>query len=159
MKIKGISSTRRGLERGASLKQDKVKGSRIPHVEGTQKGVSFIEELRQTADLKTKETLDEILGDIDQAAKRFLEYPVYENLLKYKERVQRFMKVVISRLYKTRETLSSRAVDPQKVYTLLEEVDKNLKLLLEEVLSGQADSISLMAKVDEIRGLLVDLYT
>lgn len=153
MRVRGLSSARGERDIGAPQKMDRAK-------EATEdkKGVSFIEELRKTTDIKTKEILDDVLGEIDEAAKAFLKQPVPANLLRYKGLVQRFMKTVISRLYRTRETLSSRAVDPQKIYTLLEEVDKNLKLLTEEVLSGQADSLSLMARIDEIRGLLVDLY-
>jgi hypothetical protein len=161
MKVRGTTSTRERIGPGAPSRHERAKKQTgPPPIEGKEnKKVSFIEELREMGDLKTKEILDEVLGGIDEAARIFLERPIYENLLKYKELVQRFMRVVISKLYKTRERLSSRAIDPQKVYTLLEEVDKNLGLLTEEVLSGQAESLSLMARIDEIRGILVDLYS
>jgi hypothetical protein len=160
MKIRNVSSGRVRVDQRTPSKQEKVKRSESISTEETQqKKVSFVEELRKTGDLRTKEVLDEVLSEIDEAAKDFLERPIYGNLLRYKELVKRFMKVVVSKLYRTRETISSRRVDPQKIYTLIEEVDKNLGLLTEEVLSGQADSLSLMAKIDEIRGLLVDLYT
>lgn len=69
------------------------------------------------------------------------------------------MKLVTEKLYRVKERLSSRATDRQKIYTILEEVDKRLNLLTEEFLAGQSNSLSLVAKMDEIRGMLVDLYS
>lgn len=140
--------------------QGRTKTTRVEGVEGLEaKKTSFIEELRESSDPKTKEILDEVLGKIDGAARLFLEHPILDNLLTYKDLVRRFMKLVTEKLYRVKERLSSRATDRQKIYTILEEVDKRLNLLTEEFLAGQNDSLSLVAKMDEIRGMLVDLYS
>ena len=160
MKVKGVSSA--GTRpTGANPKgQGKTTTQRVGAGGGVEaKKTSFIEELRESSDLKAKGILDEVLGSIDEAAGLFLEHPTYENLLNYKSLVQRFMKVVIENLYRVKERLSSKATDRQKIYTLLEEVDKRLNLLTEEVLSGQSGPLNLVAQMDEIRGMLVDLYS
>ncbi|HAV43672.1 TPA: DUF327 domain-containing protein [bacterium] len=159
MRVKGVSSGgARPSERG-SKGEGKGKAHKVEGAEGVStKKVSFIEELYQTNDLKVKEVLDKVLGGIDEAAERFLEHPTYGNLLTYKGLVQRFMKIVIEKLYRVKERFGSKTTDQQKIYTVIEEVDKHLKELTDEVLSGQTDPLNLMAKLDDIRGMLVDLY-
>jgi hypothetical protein len=160
MKVRGSSFPRTGPTETGPKGEKKARPARVGGIEGIEaKKTSFIEELRETSDLKTKEILDEVLGSIDEAAREFLEHTTYENLLIYKGLVQRFMKVAIERLYKVKERLSSKATDRQKIYTIIEEVDKKLKLLTEEILSKQNDPLSLIAKMDEIRGMLVDIYS
>jgi hypothetical protein len=78
--------------------------------------------------------------------------------LKYKDLVQEFMKQVMERLYRVKEVLGRRFVDQQKIYIIVEKVDKALDALTEEVLSSQANSLSVAAKLDDIRGMLIDLY-
>lgn len=160
MKIKGVSSPRTRPAGAGPTGEGKTKTTRVGGIEGVEaKETPFIDQLRESSDLKTKEMLDGVLDSINEAGSRFLEHPTYENLLTYKGLVQRFMRVAVERLYRVKERLGSRVTDQQKVYTIIEEVDKRLKSLTDEVLSGQSDSLSLMAKIDDIRGMLVDLYS
>jgi uncharacterized protein YaaR (DUF327 family) len=46
----------------------------------------------------------------------------------------------------------------QKIYTVTRIIDQKLSALAELVFSQQAKNINLLATLDEIRGLLIDLY-
>jgi len=46
----------------------------------------------------------------------------------------------------------------QKIYTVTKLIDKKLDALTKLVLTQQAQNITLLATLDEIRGLLIDLY-
>jgi hypothetical protein len=123
-----------------------------------QKHSPFLEELKSTTDEKTVAELDELLGKIDEQGKLLVQDTTLRNLLKYKDLVQEFMKQVMERLYRVKEVLGRRFVDQQKIYIIVEKVDKALDALTEEVLSSQANSLSIAAKLDDIRGMLIDLY-
>ena len=47
----------------------------------------------------------------------------------------------------------------QKAYTLVRKVDETLESLTEDVRSGQEKQLDILAKMDSIRGMLVDMYT
>jgi uncharacterized protein YaaR (DUF327 family) len=46
----------------------------------------------------------------------------------------------------------------QKIYTIARIIDRKLEALTELVLTQQARNIDLLATLDEIRGMLIDLY-
>jgi hypothetical protein len=46
----------------------------------------------------------------------------------------------------------------QKVYTSVRKIDKKLEEMAEDIRLGQADQLSIIAKQDAIRGMLVDIY-
>jgi uncharacterized protein YaaR (DUF327 family) len=46
----------------------------------------------------------------------------------------------------------------QKIYTVTKIIDERLLKLTEHLMKNQASNINLLSTLDEIRGLLVDLY-
>ncbi|MFW5976804.1 MAG: DUF327 family protein, partial [Bacillota bacterium] len=45
-----------------------------------------------------------------------------------------------------------------KTYTIIEKVDQNLDILHDLFIKEQADVLQIVNKIDEIRGLLLDIY-
>ena len=93
---------------------------------------------------------------VDEADKRLRENPNHENLEEYKKIVKQFVEDVIHRclrIKKRRGRLGNRT----KVYMILEKVDDYIDELEEKI----KDSIDfdIAEKLDEIRGILVDLYS
>ncbi|MDI6785298.1 MAG: YaaR family protein [bacterium] len=140
---KDSSSVKRGSEK-ASVKNTKF--------------TPFVEELESIAIAGRKKHLDQLLTSLDRQAKIFIEKPIYENLLTYKELVQTFMKETIDKSYEVKERVSRRSLEKQKIYFIVEKVNKDLEYLTEKILSNHSETINLIAKMDEIRGLLLDLY-
>ena len=88
--------------------------------------------------------------------RKLREQPNYDNLEEYKKAVRAFLEELVGRHYKvTRRTGRSGA--RTKVYTMIERVDD----ALEELERGLGESVDfdLAGRLDEIRGILVDLYT
>lgn len=141
---------------GAVTTSGSSKGGTRGKVKATHS--PFLEALKVTSDDLTTKELDEILLSVDEAGRALMEDPTYENLITYKDLVKRFMKETLSRLYRVREKMSRRTFD-EKIYVIVEEVDKRLAALTDEVLASQIDPLTLVAKLDEIRGMLVDLYS
>lgn len=79
-------------------------------------------------------------------------------LVDYKKAVRQFLDIVMQRAYK--HTQVKGAVNPrtmlQREYSLVQVVDDRLERLALAVLNEQAEALSILARVDEIRGLLID---
>ncbi|MGQ9631959.1 MAG: YaaR family protein [bacterium] len=125
---------------------------------GEVKRASFAETLQVSKDTVVREELDRILAEIDKQGAIFIENPVAAELLRYKDLVRQFMREVVENMYDVRETVSGRYSIRQKIYVIVNTVDRKLEDLTEALLERQAEALDLMSRIDEIRGLLLDLY-
>ncbi|GEM_PF-1777029 len=107
---------------------------------------------------ESREELNELADEIDKAGKEFVEKPLYANLVKYKMLIQRFMGIVIKSSYEVQQKLGKKSLTEDKMYSVVKKIDKELEQLSESVLNKNIDKIKLIDKLDEIRGLLIDLY-
>ena len=73
--------------------------------------------------------------------------------------IQEFMNEVVSRSHKfSRENFLDRR-GRHRVYGIIRLVDEKLDELAQELVKDERDTISILAKVGEIRGLLLDIFT
>lgn len=125
---------------------------------------SFDEELKIATKDKLKVYFEDILTQIESQGKILVQSPIYENLTQYKNLVQTFMEKVVKNLYSIEENVTTirsaqAQIGQRKVYLIIKEINRNLAELTEEVISGQANSIDIAAKIDMIQGLLMDIYS
>jgi uncharacterized protein YaaR (DUF327 family) len=81
------------------------------------------------------------------------------DMKKYRSLVKEFMNEVVNRSHKfSRENFLDRR-GRHRVYGIVRLVDKNLDELAEELVKDEKDHINILNKVDEIRGLLIDIST
>jgi uncharacterized protein YaaR (DUF327 family) len=77
---------------------------------------------------------------------------------KYRTLIKEFMNEIVNRSHKfTRENFLDRR-GRHRVYGIIRLVDEKLDELAQELVKEEKDSISILAKVDEIRGLLLDIF-
>lgn len=122
-------------------------------------GDYFASDLLKTQEKHSDERLQMLLADIDESGRRLSQMPTYSELKSYREHIRKFIGEAVSRMY----TLESRAGwdrhGRQKMYTTIRQIDEKLAEMAEDVRSGQDRQLSIMAKHDAVRGMLVDLYT
>ncbi len=123
------------------------------------KAATFKEELDSAAQEQFRKNLEELFIKIDEQSKVLLNSPIYENLLVYKELVQTFMRTTVRNLYRISTNSSGRTANSKKVYFVIEKVNERLAKLTEDILISQTDSIRIAQRLEEIKGLLVDLYS
>lgn len=79
-------------------------------------------------------------------------------LMDYKKAVRHFLDMVLKNAYKHIQIKG--AVNPrtmlQREYSLIQVVDERLERLARAVLSEQSEAFSILERIDEIRGLLID---
>ena len=110
-------------------------------------------------DAELKEKLSGLMDEITEQGKKISEHMDIRDMKKYRGLVKDFMNEVVNRSHKfSRENfLDSRG--RHRVYGLVKLVDKNLDDLAGELVKEEKDHLAILGKVDEIRGLLLDIST
>jgi uncharacterized protein YaaR (DUF327 family) len=118
----------------------------------------FEEHLSSAQDVSLRKSLDEELLTINEQGKRLCDDMSIGQLKKYREMVAGFLKKCLEGgLCCKRETMSSQ-YGRTKVLTVVKKVDEKLLHLADAIISGNSDAMRVLSLVDEIRGLLFDLY-
>ena len=106
-----------------------------------------------------QEKLNGLMQEIDKQGKKISEHMDVRDMKKYRSLVKEFMNEVVNRSHKfSRENFLDRR-GRHRVYGIVRLVDKNLDELEEELVKEEKDNISVLNKVGEIRGLLIDIST
>lgn len=111
------------------------------------------------------EALEGLLDDVHSSGDALKQRPFPEEIRVYKKAVRNFLHYVVENGFDVREsqgikkkvTRPGGAVWQENVYHQVQVVDQKLEQLAAGILGGQLTQIELLAKVDEITGLLVNL--
>lgn len=110
-------------------------------------------------DAELKEKLSGLMDEITEQGKKISKHMDIRDMKKYRSLVKDFMNEVVNRSHKfSRENFLDRR-GRHRVYGLVKLVDKNLDELAGELVKEEKDHIAILGKVDEIRGLLLDIST
>ena len=110
-------------------------------------------------DHELSEKLTSLMGDIEEQGKKIAEHMDIRDMKKYRSLVKEFVNEVVNRSHKfSRENFLDRR-GRHRVYGLVKMVDKNLNDLAEALVADEKDHMDILGRVDEIRGLLLDIST
>lgn len=110
-------------------------------------------------DAELREKLSGLMDEITEQGKKISEHMDIRDMKKYRGLVKDFMNEVVNRSHKfSRENFLDRR-GRHRVYGLVKLVDKNLDDLAGELVKEEKDHLAILGKVDEIRGLLLDIST
>ena len=85
--------------------------------------------------------------------------PTMETIKDYRQKVKDFVKYVVQKSVRVEETLSGANILKRKRFTLVRVIDEKLDALAASVLAAQKEQISILAQIDQINGMLVDLVS
>ncbi|WP_226537574.1 YaaR family protein [Fictibacillus halophilus] len=126
---------------------------------GKKTSLSFGETVSKQSEKLHSEQLTRLLGDIETQGKRLLQSQTVRDLQLYKNLVQRFVKEAVNFGMQLKQNKSWNEQGRSRTLKLVKEIDEQLIQVTEAVLSQEKDSISLLDKIGEIKGLLMNLYT
>jgi len=137
------------------LKREKVKrsGKRSTKKEAT----GFFEVLSEKECELLEERLQETLSEILDSGNAFVRSPTERNLKRYKEAIKRFLMLLEKRLYRIKDSYDVRQ-KRVRLNQIAEVVDERLKEIAERLMENERSTLNFAARVDEINGLLLDLY-
>jgi uncharacterized protein YaaR (DUF327 family) len=129
--------------------------AQTPPPDGTFK-FTLISCIEETA---LQEKLAILLEDITKEGKKIAKHMDVRDMKYYRSLIQEFMNEIVTRSHKfTRENFLDRR-GRHRVYGMIKLVDENLDLLAAELMKEEKDHLLILGKIDEIRGLLLDILT
>lgn len=144
-----------------------IKVSQIPIVsqtEGMEQTEKVGEEFKFTLtsaieDADLQQQLERMLKDITKQGELIARHMDIRDMKKYRELVKDFLNEVVNRSHKfSRENFLDRR-GRHRVYGIVKLVNKNLDDLAGELVKDEKDHLTILSKVGEIRGLLLDVST
>lgn len=103
--------------------------------------------------------LERALEEVEEYAERLRRNPLLENLVRYKKKVQDILRFLIQQSYNVKESIFYDPLGRRRLLMLVETIDEKLEELTRDFLRAQDDNLELVGRLDEIRGLLLDLYS
>jgi uncharacterized protein len=103
--------------------------------------------------------LEEMLDSVFAAGDVLKKSPTLENIREYRQRVKGFLAYAVEHAIALEETTSGTNILKRKRFTLVKVIDEKLEALAASVLAAQKEQLSILAQIDEINGLLVDLVS
>lgn len=106
-----------------------------------------------------QERVAELMGSITEQGKKLGKKTDIRDMKRYRELIKTFLNEVVYRSHKfSRENYLDRR-GRHRVYGIVRLIDENLDKLAEELLKEEKDNIAILNRIDEIRGLLLDILT
>lgn len=108
-------------------------------------------------ELKARLTL--MMEDIVQQGKRLGKHMDVRDMRRYRQLIKDFMNEIVSRSHKfSRENFLDKR-GRHRVYGIVKLVDEKLDELAAELIKDEKDHLTILSKIDEIRGMLLDIMT
>ncbi|MCM0646930.1 YaaR family protein [Clostridium swellfunianum] len=124
-----------------------------------KKGVAskkdFSQNFNFARDKKNEEQLKKLQEDIKKKGNRLAITKCYSDVHAYKKLIQDYLKSVLAYMYDVNKDVSFWQT---QYFMTVETIDEKLKELTEMLLSEEKDNLSIASTIDEISGLVVDIY-
>jgi uncharacterized protein YaaR (DUF327 family) len=124
-----------------------------------------------TGDITTEETLQELMDAVHSTGDSLRNHPLPNEVMHYKKAVKDFLRYVVENTYVIEQEIgipnslkpgfkkprSSPEAKERKTYQMIQVVDRKLDQLAAVILAGQSTQLDILARLEEITGILVDL--
>ncbi|HKM03611.1 MAG TPA: YaaR family protein [Lachnospiraceae bacterium] len=103
--------------------------------------------------------LNLLMQDITQQGLKLSKHRDVKDMRKYRTLIKEFLNEIVNRSHHfSRENFLDRK-GRHRVYGIIKLIDENLDELAQELVKDEKDNISILGKIGEIRGLLLDIFT
>lgn len=104
---------------------------------------------------KTKEELEEYINEIKRRGNRLAITQNYNDVLSYKKTIKNYLKTVVDSAYCLNKDTNFWE---NQYYTIVEKINDNLENLTQHILKEEKEYIYIASTIDNIQGLLLDIY-
>ncbi len=106
-----------------------------------------------------QERLTAMLEEITRQGDKLAKHRDVKDMKRYRGLIKDFLNEIVNRSHEfSRENFLDRK-GRHRVYGIIRLVDKNLDELAQELVKDEKDNLSILEKIGEIRGLLLDIFT
>lgn len=121
------------------------------------KGSEFRNRLARAEDSNYEQQLEKLVKDIIRQGETLAKRIDVRELRNYRRLISEFLDSALgsSRKFSKQSLLDRRG--RHKVYAIIKNINSELDLLTQDVINGEKDNISLLKRLDDIKGLIMDL--
>lgn len=120
--------------------------------------ISFTEILQNTEEDKMRQALNEVLEEINEKGRELVDHRTVENLLAYKKMVKDFVEDAVDFGLKVNARRGYGLSGRTKILRTVSAIDERLIELTDIILNQEKRGVSLLKKVGQIEGLLVNIF-
>lgn len=122
------------------------------------RGAEFQNQLVKAENANYEQHLEKLVNDIVKQGQTLAKKIDVRELMIYKGLVSEFIEMALggSKRFFKQSLLDRRG--RHKVYALVKNINAELDLLMQDVMNGEKDNISLLKRLDDIRGLIMDIF-
>ncbi|TCO76448.1 hypothetical protein EV214_10850 [Marinisporobacter balticus] len=119
---------------------------------------TFLEKFEKIKSDKVREHSQALFDKINEQSEKFGDKLYLKDLVEYKKLVREFLDVAINNSHAfSRDSFLDRR-GRHRVLSQVKQVDRELASLTNAFLKEEADRIKVLKKIDDIRGLLMDIF-
>jgi hypothetical protein len=145
-------------EKKKAGKKDKAQRKTFSQlVESAAQGEGAAHE--DVAESDSRQGIQELLDGVFASGEALKKVPTLDAIKDYRQKVKDFVRYIVQRSVRIEETTSGTNILKRKRFTLVRVIDEKLDALAASVLAGQKEQMSILAQVDQINGMLVDLVS
>lgn len=131
----------------------------IPVASDDKKGIGskkdFSQNFNFARDRKNEEQLRNMLEDIKKKGNRLTVTKCYSDVHAYKKLIQEYLKSILNHMYEVKKDISFWQT---QYFMTVDTIDEKLRELTELLLNEEKDNLKIASTIDEITGLVVDIY-
>jgi len=122
------------------------------------RNADFRNQLSKAEDNNFEQHLEKLVKDIIIQGETLAKRIDVKELRTYRKLISEFLDLAIgnSKKFSKQNLLDKRG--RRKVYAIIRNVNNELDLLTQDVMNGEKENISLLKRLDDIRGLILDLF-
>ncbi|AJG97708.1 YaaR family protein [Clostridium beijerinckii] len=115
----------------------------------------FSQSFSQERHKKSEEQLKKMIDDIKKRGNRLVTTKTYVDVVMYKKMIKEYLESILKFMYETKKDISFWQT---QYFVTVDTVDGKLEELTKALLSDEKDNINIASTIDEIQGMIVDIY-
>ena len=122
---------------------------------GSKSKVDFNYSLDVASRFKEKEELDLQMREIQKFGEILVSTKSYNDVIHYKKLIKNYLKSVVNNIYDINKKSSFW---DRNYFTTVNTINEKLEIITRELIYNEQTNINIASKIDEINGLLLDIY-
>lgn len=115
----------------------------------------FSQSFSQAKERKSEEQLKKMMDDIKKKGNRLVITKTYADVRLYKKMIKEYLESVLQFMYDTKKDISFWQT---QYFITVDTVDQRLEELTNALLGDEHENLNIASTIDEIQGLIVDMY-
>ena len=115
----------------------------------------FSQSFNQARDRKSEQELKKMADDIKKKGNRLVLTKTYADVRMYKKLIKEYLESVLDFMYSTKKDISFWQT---QYFITVDTIDAKLEELTTQLLGEEKENLDIASTIDEIQGLIVDIY-